>query len=160
MLDPDRGRVTATGQSRRGRVVLEHAFEHGVWPTRHGEFAREDHDRRSGGVHADRTGARFADPEWLAFGVAINSGRAGRQSEPDCGASTTAGAIECTGNFTRDRAGSVTIIIESTGVAEQVVCSLVRSFVEIDAAIAAIIAAAILRASLHAEVAELADAHV
>jgi len=79
---PDRGDLAATGQSRRWRVVLQHALEHGLRPARHGESVGEDHDRRGGSVHVDCVDAWFADLQWFAIGVAIDT-RKRTRSEPE-----------------------------------------------------------------------------
>jgi hypothetical protein len=107
VLDPDRGRVTATRQGRRGRVVLEHTVEHGVWTTRHSESTRKDHYWRSGCIHADRPRARFVEPDWFAISVIVNTGRTSCESQPDSSARAT-GTGELTGNFTRERASRIT----------------------------------------------------
>ena len=93
MHHPDCGDSAATGQSRRWRVVLQHALEHGLRATRHGESVGEDHDRRRGGVHVDCVDAWFADLQWFAIGVVLDTRkRARRESESD----TSAGATVCT----------------------------------------------------------------
>ena len=107
MPDPDRGRVAATRQSGRGRAVLEHAVEYSLWTTRHSEPAREDHNRRSGCVHADRPRAGFIEPDWLPIGVIVNTSRTCGEPEPDSSTGTTS-TSELTGNFTRERASCIT----------------------------------------------------
>ena len=69
MHHPDCGDPAATGQSRRGRVVFQHALEHGLRPARHGELVGQDHNWRRGRVHVDCVDAWFADLQWLALGV-------------------------------------------------------------------------------------------
>jgi hypothetical protein len=97
--DPDRGRVAATRQSRRRRVVLEHVIEHCVRPARHSEPPREDHDRRRGGVHAGRTRAWFANPQRFAFRVVVSTGGASSESDSNSGART---GTKCSAARARD----------------------------------------------------------
>ena len=95
MRDPDRGDPAATRQGRCGRAILEFTLEHGVWPTRHREPAREDHDRRSSCVYVDCVDARFAGVHRFAISVGIRSARGTRgQPESDSGA-----AIRATGTI-------------------------------------------------------------
>jgi len=105
VLHPDRDDPAATGQSGRGRALLEHAFEHGLRPARHGELVGEDHDRRCDSVHVDRVDARSAGFHRFAIGVAIDTGRARCDSEPNAGSGATTSARNITGS---NRAGFVT----------------------------------------------------
>jgi hypothetical protein len=102
---PDCGDSAATGQSRRGRVVLQHALEHGLRPTWHGESACEDHDRRSGCVYVDSVDAWFADFQWLTLGAAIDT-RERARGEPESGGDARATIRAC--DVTRIRARNVT----------------------------------------------------
>ncbi len=110
MRDPDRGDPAATGQGRRGRAVFELTLEHGVWPTRHGESAREDHDRRSGCVHVDSVDARLAGVYGIAISVGVGSARGTRgESESHAGAAIGTGDIPGRANNITSRTGSVTV---------------------------------------------------
>ena len=97
MLDPDRSDPAATRQSRRRRAVLKHAFEHGLRPARHSELAGEDHDRRRRSVHADRLDAGTSGVHWFEIGVAISTGRARREPEPNANTGATISARNITG---------------------------------------------------------------
>lgn len=81
MRDPDSSDPAATGQSGRGRTILEFTLEHGLRPARHSESARKDHDWRSGSLHADRADARPAGIHRLAFGIGVGSA-CGTRSKP------------------------------------------------------------------------------
>lgn len=105
MHHPDCGDSAATGQSRRRRVVLQHAFEHGLWPARHGESVGEDHDRRRGGVHVDCVDAWFANLQWFAIGVAVDTRK---RTEPESNTGATVRAS--TTISARDVAGSTRCI--------------------------------------------------
>ena len=85
---PGGGDSTTAGQGRRRRTFFKHTIEHCFWTARHGESAREDHDRSRGRLHADRSRARLADPDRLTLGFAIDVGeRAGINT--DSGADAT-----------------------------------------------------------------------
>jgi hypothetical protein len=83
----------ATGQIGRRCALLEHTFEHGFRPAWHREFAREDHDRRGGGVYANRASARFAEFEWWPIGLAVGTGRTG--SDANSGTRYVTGSSAC-----------------------------------------------------------------
>ena len=107
MLHPDRSDPAATGQSGRRRALLEHTFEHGLRPARHGKLNGEDHDRRCSRVHADRLDARSSGIHRIEIGVAINTGRACRDSEPNVGSSATSASVGT---------GDITVRLISAGV--------------------------------------------
>ena len=91
------GDPTSAWQGRRGRALFQHVIEHCFRTTRHRQSPREDHDWRGRGVYVDRSRTWFADADWFAFGVAIDSGRARRDSESNArtGATTRARDITC-----------------------------------------------------------------
>src|SRR5688500_7692532 len=108
MPDPGGGDSAATGQGGCGRAIFELTLEHGVWPTRHGEPAREDHDRRSSGVHGDCIDARTAGVHRYALRVGIPTRGTRGKPKPNtrsavCATGTTAGTCDITGS-----AGGVT----------------------------------------------------
>lgn len=92
MRDPGSSDPAATWQSGCGRVVFELTLEHGVWPTRHGESARKDHDRRGGCVYVDSVDAWFAGIHWFAFGVGVATRGTATGGEPEPNTGTAVGA--------------------------------------------------------------------
>jgi len=71
---PDRGDPVAARKGRCRRALFELIVEHGIRPARHGESAREDHDRRGGCVYVDRISAWFTDLHWQQICVAVGAG--------------------------------------------------------------------------------------
>ena len=126
--------LAATWQGRCGSALFQHSVEHSFRTTWHGKSFGKDHDRSRSRVHVDRAHARLADTQRLAIGLVI-----GRRTSPDGNTDAIASATSFTGStrgFTRSESVGSLIVFESgyNG----------RSPLN----------------SLHAEVAELADAHV
>ena len=119
MLDPDRSDPAATGQSGRGSALFKHAFEHGLRSPRYREFAGEDHDRRRSRVYGDCVDAGSACVHGFAFGVAIDTGRAGCKPESNARADTTSasaiGASDITCDARSFTCGNSVIWFKSAG---------------------------------------------
>ena len=135
MLHPGGGDSSTAGQSGCGRTLLQQRLEHRFWTTRHGEPPGEDHDRRGGRVHVDRTDAGSADPDRLTICVGVASRGTGACINPDSSADAT--------SFTGG-ASSITCCEQVGSVVEIFPGYNSRTFENLSLA----------------EVAELADAHV
>ena len=139
MLYFDSGDPATAGQSGRRGTLFEQPFEHGLWTTWHSEPSGEDHDWGSGGIHVNSTHTRAADPDRLSISVAVG-GSASGNSDPDSCTGARSSFTGSTSSFTR---------CEPVGVLRALFLKTIPA-----------IMAASFENSLHAEVAELADAHV
>ena len=136
-------------QSGCGSAFFKHSIEHCFWTTRHRESSGEDHDWSSSSIHVDSADTRFARTQRLAIGLVIGR-RTSADSNPDSGASATSFTSGPRG-FTRRE--SVGLIVFS----QFSLCAVrLRSLLDF---FSGYNGRSPLN-SLHAEVAELADAHV
>ena len=93
MLRVDSSDPAATGQSGRGRALLEQPVEHRLRPARHGQPPGEDHDRRRRRVHAYRVDARPANHDRLALSARIDTSACSESIAGSVARGTSVGAI-------------------------------------------------------------------
>jgi hypothetical protein len=130
----DIGDPATAWEIRRWRTIFQLPIEHRIWTPWHGQSVSEGHHRSSGSIHVNCADLGTADPDRLAISVAIDT-----SERTDSNTDSGAGAATFPGNTGRIACcESVVVFLKS---------------------IPAIMAAA-RKDSLHAEVAELADAHV